>query len=167
MTDEEFVAFFTAMHPALLRYGMRQLDVDTAQEVALDTLRVVWEKKVPAPGTDDEQRQLVSLTYRIMDGLIRNSQRSSRRRDRLVATLSAQRPVDQAGLADHFDPGRVLDALAQLPEADQKMLSLLIDGYGVSEIAAILGRSPGAVSTRLSRARTKLRGLMAGEDSDG
>lgn len=169
VNDEEFTAFFATMHPALLRYGMRKLDVDTASEVALDALRVVWEKNIPAPQSDDEHRKLTGLTYTIMNGLINNSRRAAQRRIRLVEALtSEQQTLTQAepDLADHFIQGRVPDALSHLPAVDQEVLSLLIDGYGVSEIATILGCSPGAVSMRLGRARTRLRTLLEQEDAD-
>ncbi len=169
MNDEEFTAFFATMHPALLRYGMRKLDVDTASEVALDALRVVWEKNIPAPKSDDERRKLTGLTYTIMNGLINNSRRAAHRRIRLVEALtSEQQTLTQAepDLTDHFIQGRVPDALSHLPAVDQEVLSLLIDGYGVSEIATILGCSPGAVSMRLGRARTRLRTLLEQEDAD-
>ncbi|MDO4718628.1 MAG: sigma-70 family RNA polymerase sigma factor [Propionibacteriaceae bacterium] len=169
MNEEEFTAFFAEMHPALLRYGMRRLDVDTASEVALDALRVVWEKRIPAPRSDEERRQLRGLSYAIMNGLISNSHRAARRRFRLAEALASEqrvRPDYEPGLAEHFVDGRVPEALSQLPARDQEILSLLIDGYGVGEIATILGCSPGAISTRLGRARAKLRTLLKQEDAD-
>lgn len=169
MDDDEFKAFFATMYPALLRYGMRKLDVDTANEVSLDTLRVVWEKDIPAPRSDDERRRLTGLTYTIMNGLINNSRRATRRRIRLIEALTSERQtLAQVGpdLADHFPNGRVPEALSQLSAPDQEVLSLVVDGYGASEIAAILGCSAGAVSTRLGRARAKLRSILEQEGSD-
>ena len=162
MNDDEYTAFFATMHPALLRYGMRRLDVPTANDVAIDTLRIVWQKDLPAPKSDDERSQLIGLTYAIMNGLINNSRRTARRRTRLMEALKAEQvhPSASPDLADHLSQGRVPQALSQLSAVDQQVVLLLIDGYAVSEIASLLGYSPGAVSTRLGRARAKLRSLL-------
>lgn len=169
MDDDEFKAFFTMMHPRLLRYGMRQLDVDTANEAAIDALRAVWSKKLPSPRSEDKRRQLSSLAYTIMNGLITNNLRAARRRYRLLDALKTEqqtRPAVEPDLADQFTDSRVLEAIGTLPVLDQKMLSLLINGYGVGEIAAILDTSPGAISMRLSRARAKLKTLLEQEQTD-
>ena len=167
MDDDEFKAFFTMMHPRLLRYGMRQLDADTAGDAASDALRVVWSKHVASPQSEDEQRQLASLTYTIMNGVISNILRAERRRFRLVDALKSEQhaaPQVEPDLADQFIDGHVPEAIRTLPAADQEVLSLLIDGYGVNEIAEFLGTSPGAISMRLSRARTRLRTLLEHPD---
>lgn len=171
MTDDEFKQFFGLMHAKLLRYAMRKLDVDTANEAAIDTLRTIWDKELAAPTTDDEARQLQSLTYKIMDGIISNSLRAGRRRARLVDALITQQQTlgePEPGTAGHYAvDGDVPALLAELSAADQQILSLLIDGYSVTEIATILDCTPGAASMRLARARNRLRAKLEPEQSDG
>jgi RNA polymerase sigma-70 factor (ECF subfamily) len=53
------------------------------------------------------------------------------------------------------------DAVAQLPEAHQKALRLRIEGYEVSEIAQMLGRSMRSTERQLQEARQKLAVLLA------
>lgn len=59
----------------------------------------------------------------------------------------------------------VMEAVNRLP-SDFKDVVLLhyYQGYGVAEIAQLLGIAEGTVSSRLSRARTKLQTIMKEED---
>lgn len=58
----------------------------------------------------------------------------------------------------------IMGAVNQLP-GDFKDVILLhyYQGYGITEIATILGLPEGTISSRLSRARTKLQRIMEGE----
>lgn len=160
MTDDEFRAFFAVIHPALLRYGLRRLDADAANEAAIDALRIIWSKDLAFPENEPERLRLFSLSYTVMDGLIRNALRAAVRRSRLVEAMKSEQRVRssaQAGPEELLAEPDLPDAVRRLPEADRTVLVLLIDGYGVSEIAEVTGASPGAVSMRLSRLRAKLR----------
>ncbi len=60
----------------------------------------------------------------------------------------------------------VRDALASLPiEYREPLVLQVLGGYSCSEIAQVLGLKPGAVMTRLFRARQKLRNLLHGDES--
>jgi len=174
VTDDEFRAFFAVIHPSLLRYGLRRLDADAANEAAIDALRIIWSKDLAFPESEPERLRLFSLSYTIMDGLIRNAMRAAGRRARLVEALKSEQRVHSSaepGPAE-LGPAELLvdpdlpDAVRGLPEADREVLGLLVDGYGVAEIAEVLGVSPGAVSMRLSRLRTKLRTQLRGRRGD-
>lgn len=55
-------------------------------------------------------------------------------------------------------------ALKTLPEASREALLLqVIGGYSCEEIAEMVGSQPGAVMTRLSRTRQKLRDVLKGD----
>lgn len=55
-----------------------------------------------------------------------------------------------------------LEELFSLPPEDRAVIHLYYyDGYSTDEIARILGQRPGTVRSRLSRAREKLRRLLA------
>ena len=55
----------------------------------------------------------------------------------------------------------VLEAVNSLPEKYRTVIHLFYyEGYSTEEIAALTGRRPGPVRTRLSRARDKLRKLL-------
>ena len=54
-----------------------------------------------------------------------------------------------------------LEELYALPPEDRAVIHLFYyEGYSTEEIAALTGRRPGTVRTRLSRARDKLRKLL-------
>ena len=58
-----------------------------------------------------------------------------------------------------------LEELWSLPPADRAVLHLYYyEGYSTEEIARMTGQRPGTVRARLSRAREKLRRLLAEEE---
>ena len=75
-----------------------------------------------------------------------------RRVDPLPDTLSAPGPEEY----------QELEELLSLPPEDRAVIHLYYyEGYSTEEIARILGCRPGTVRSRLSRARDKLRKLLA------
>lgn len=61
--------------------------------------------------------------------------------------------------------GEVLDAVRQLPERDRYAIYLYYyEGLPVKEIANILGERNGTTTSRLSRARKRLKSLLKGDD---
>lgn len=59
----------------------------------------------------------------------------------------------------------VAAALAALEPDDRRLLLLAIEGFDGNELAVMLGTTPGAVRTRLSRARARVRVAVRGEDA--
>jgi len=169
----EFEAFFRSVHPRLLRYARRAVDAATAQELAAQALQSLWTKDLPAATDEVQERQLQSLAFRILDGLLLNEVRSRRRQLRLMGAVlddeltRCQEVRDVAdlsaldGLSDSTS-----SALGALSDPDRAVVALLVDGFRVHEIATILGATPGAISMRLSRAKHTLRDHLAGEADD-
>ena len=152
------------MHPKIVRYARRWLDVDAAGEVANDTMRSLHAKAPANPRSDEENRRLQSLCYRISEGLIKNELRAERRRDALFRALSRQNEAEFAVQHD-FSDGVLGDAevsrlLGELSPTDQTVLSLLLDGYRVSEMALVLECTPAAATMRLKRAKENLKLLL-------
>ena len=76
------------------------------------------------------------------------------------------RPLEEAeGVpAPQPEPGGVLEAVLSLPESYHLPVHLFYyEGMSVEEIGAILGKRPGAVRTRLTRARAMLRDKLKEE----
>lgn len=167
MEVEEFEAFFRSMRPKLLRYAMRSLDADTANDIALEALHVVWTKKIPTPADEMGWRRLRSLTFSVADGLVRNANRAQWRRSRLTGALlrqgeavaAVERDVAEV-VAEQASLDELYPVLRELSVTDREVIDLVVDGYRVAEIAEILGCSPGAVSMRLRRARANLKRLL-------
>jgi RNA polymerase sigma factor (sigma-70 family) len=65
--------------------------------------------------------------------------------------------AEEVALSGHLDP-HLADALAALPESQREVLLLrVVAGLDVSEVAAVIGRSEGAVKQLQHRALTTLR----------
>jgi RNA polymerase sigma-70 factor (ECF subfamily) len=77
----------------------------------------------------------------------------------------AKRPVHLGDRGPGRSPGPhddLIDAIAALPEGSQEVLHLhYAHGYSCEEIAQMLGLQVGSVTSRLTRARRKLRELLS------
>ena len=74
--------------------------------------------------------------------------------------------LDAAGQvpAPEAEEGSLLTALELLPPKYRTVIYLYYyEGYAAREIAQLLGESPAAVSTQLSRGRARLRTLLESE----
>ena len=73
-------------------------------------------------------------------------------------------PLDENIAQDYGeDTFEVLDAVQTLPTPDRYAVYLYYyEGYGVKEIGKLLKEPEGTVSSRLSRARKKLRAILEG-----
>ena len=73
-------------------------------------------------------------------------------------------PLPDTLPAPAVEEREVLEELFALPPADRAVLHLYYyEGYSTEEIARMTGQRPGTVRARLSRAREKLRRLLAEE----
>lgn len=163
----EFEAFFRDMHPRLVRYAKRQLDPDTALDVASQAMQTIWAKNVAAPVDDSETRRLQSLAYRIVEGHIRNALRARGRFGRVVVAVAETRrrePTHISDIADLVVDDDTIEWLEKLSVTDREVLALVADGYSVSEIALVLDCTPGAVSMRLQRAKRNLKLILGRGD---
>ena len=165
---DAFSRFYDLTAPmafGLIRRVLR--DPEAAAEVLQDVFWQVWQdasRYDPARGTPEAWLVMRAKT-RAIDRL-----RSIRRRDRtFVAPVDesvAQRSSDQAPnpavVAE--DRGLIQAALAQLPEAQRRVIELaFFEGLTQSEIAARLGEPLGTVKTRARLGLDRLRGALGGE----
>jgi RNA polymerase sigma-70 factor (ECF subfamily) len=165
---DAFSRFYDLTAPmafGLIRRVLR--DPEAAAEVLQDVFWQVWQdasRYDPNRGTPEAWLVMRAKT-RAIDRL-----RSIRRRDRtFVAPVDesvAQRSSDQAPnpavVAE--DRGLIQTALAQLPEAQRRVIELaFFEGLTQSEIAARLGEPLGTVKTRARLGLDRLRGALGGE----
>jgi RNA polymerase sigma-70 factor (ECF subfamily) len=112
--------------------------------------------------------QLGSWLYRIVyNACIDELRRTGRRPEPVdVSEPVWDRPSGGSGPEQQVDAAdRARRALAALPE-DQRVTVLLVDGEGMDnlEAAEVLGVAPGTVASRLFRARTEMRRVLAQDD---
>jgi RNA polymerase sigma-70 factor (ECF subfamily) len=135
---------------------------EDAADVVAETFLVAWRRGPELPAGDEARLWLYGVARRVLANHHRGGQRrerlGERLRQRILATVAA-------------DPGAevperlaVQAALGRLGEVDREVLTLTVwEGLQPREVATVLGVSPEAVRTRLSRARGRLRELV-GDD---
>ncbi len=148
--DESRRERFEEVAPGLIepvrRFLARRTDPATAEDVLAETLLVCWRRATELP---DEPLPWV---YGVARNCLRNAERAARRQERVAARLMAQ-PADP-GPPD--DPA-LDEAMATLRPEEAELLRLWAwEQLTPAEIAVVLGISPNAASTRLTRAKKKL-----------
>ncbi|MDN4174639.1 sigma-70 family RNA polymerase sigma factor [Nocardioides sp. SOB77] len=147
-----FEALAAGLVEPLRRYLARRTDPATADDVLSETLLVCWRRLEEVP------EEPLPWAYAVARHALANAERSARRQRRVAGRVAALDPP-AAVTADEPEVDVPLDeALAALRAEDAELLRLWAwEQLGPSEIAAVLGLTPNAVSIRLHRARGRLR----------
>lgn len=117
---------------------------DLSQEIRFQAWR--------AFGRYDSSRPFSTWLFRVALNVALDFSRRRRLRPPTVE-LPDELPATEPGAAN-----ALLDqVLAELSDADRALLILLLEEYSHEEMAATLGISTGAVTTRVSRLRARLR----------
>lgn len=146
--------------PGLLAYFIRRTPVrEDAADLLSDTMLVLWRRARDAPVDDAQLRPwLFGVAHRVLQ----RHRRSWARRE--AATQRLRSELEQhsySGFTETDDAHRVRDALRELPELDQHIITLVHwEGFTQAEAASILGRNPSTVRTRYERARHRLRAVL-------
>jgi RNA polymerase sigma-70 factor, ECF subfamily len=168
--DEQALAeLIDTASPWLLNVAQAMLqDHDEAEEVVMDTFRIVWQNVAPeGEGNLGLMPYLLRVTrHRAIDRL-----RSRRRRERKLSAATSYagtREVPTTELDEAGRPGwhvhtQVHSALSGLPPDQRAVVRLAyFEGLTQSEIAAELSIPLGTVKTRLRLAFGNLRTVLAG-----
>lgn len=167
MTDDEFTRLFEDHYSAVLAYGLRRVDPDTARDVAAETFLVAWRQLQVAP--QGPRPWLLAVARRVLA----NELRRQGRHDRLNDRIGEAARVDDRGLVhpDHAEAvvnaSPVAAALASLPSRDRELLQLVgWEQLDQRAAAQVLGCSVGALRVRLHRARRRLHAAIADLESE-
>lgn len=156
-TEEQAERLVSEYADLLLRVGYTWTgDPDDAQDVCQTVLLRRLTADRAFDGAEGERAWMI----RVAINECKNLHRSAWRRHR--AELDEARDV-----AVHLPEGddALFQAVEGLPAPYRQVIFLhYYEGYGVGEIAELLGVRPNAVSTRLARARNKLRQTLGGEE---
>jgi RNA polymerase sigma-70 factor (ECF subfamily) len=147
--DDRFRALFVEAYPALQRYAHhRGLAGADADDLVAEVFAIAWRRLDDVPADDP-----VPWLFAAARNVWRNGLRSRHRRSALLGRLP--RPAPEPPPPE--PPGRVRAALETLHRDDQELLRLVAwDDLTPSQIAAVLGCTPGAARVRIHRARTRL-----------
>lgn len=142
----------------LLAYFLRRLARDDAVEAAADVYLAAWRRINDVPDGLDARLWLFGIARNVL----RNRERTDRRRRRLAARLGTIRAdpdeLPEAVVLRRAQDTEVLNALARLRPADREVMTLrLWEEATYDEIAALLGCSRHAAEQRYAKALQRLR----------
>jgi RNA polymerase sigma-70 factor (ECF subfamily) len=156
--------------PTLYRVSCAEFALPADREEAVaECIAKAWEKS----GHLREERYFRTWLVRILINVCHDIQRRNSREvlafcDLEIETALEPEPGPEPGLElepeSLWDEDRIADlreALAKLDAASREALVLFyLEDYSTAEIADLLDEKPGAIRTRLSRARTRLLHLL-------
>lgn len=157
MEQNEFEIEAKRMRPALLRMAIRYLEnSDEAEDVVQDALLKLWFLREKL----DQYRSVDALAIVVTKHLCINRLRGVR-----IEKVDLNQGISIGGgenpemkLVEEERMQEVLEVLSVLPDLQQSILRMKhIEGFEVEEIARLIGSTPIAVRTNLSRARKKVR----------
>jgi RNA polymerase sigma-70 factor (ECF subfamily) len=163
-----FRALYTAHVDAVLGYALRRVAApEDAADVVAETFLVGWRRLDELTRAEQPRLWLYGVARRVLA----NQRRGGRRRDDLGRRLRTELPVVVPDHAEHVAAVTTFRAaLRGLRRLDREVLELTLwEELSPQEVAVALGISPGAVRTRLSRARARLRDVLdpaAGDEPD-
>ena len=149
---------FRAAYPKLAGWVRRLVDDDeVAHEIAAEAfvrLLARW-TKVDSPN---------SYLYMIATNLVRDHWRKTERERRALRTVTASADSDPVA-----HPAEDVDVRNLIQDLPQRMRNAFLlhyyAGFGVREVAALLGRPEGTIKADLFQARNRLKATMG--ESDG
>jgi RNA polymerase sigma-70 factor, ECF subfamily len=144
---------FNACYPRLAGWVRRLVDDDdTAHEIASEAFTRLLSRW---SGLDNPQ----SYLYMIATNLVRDHWRRSGRERRAIRTLTAAAPPDPA-----YHPAEDVDVRALIEALPARLRSAFLlhyyAGFGVREVATMLGRPEGTVKADLHHARARLKSAL-------
>jgi RNA polymerase sigma-70 factor (ECF subfamily) len=163
-----FAAIFDRHFVTIHRYLARRLGGASADDLAGEVFRVAFERRETFDARADRARPWL---YGIATNLLRNHRRSEQRRLRAFERLVVEAGVDT--LADDFvrsvarvdaeaSRRQISLAIEELAPRDRDALILFaVEGLTYREVGLALGIPIGTVRSRINRAGTQLRELLA------
>ena len=158
-----FVRLYRRHYDAVFRYCVHRLfERQAAEDVTSDVFLKVVENIHCFRGNEHQFRNWL---YRIATNAVNNYLRKTARRNRLlnVAREQTNSPVTDCGeLADKR--ALLREAVFALQPRYQTIITLrFFENLKLTEIAEVLGSSPGTIRSQLARALVKLRKVLATE----
>lgn len=151
--------------PHLRRYARALTgDLTRADDLVQDTLERAWIKfHLWQPALE-----LRPWLFTIMHNLYVNQVRAHVRRERIAAPEGeTQESSARPNQTDMLEVAEVLACLDRLPPEQREVLLLVsLESLNYVQVGKILGIPVGTVTSRLARARARLRDLLEGDASD-
>ncbi len=150
--------FFNACYPRLAGWTRRLVDDDeTAHEIASEAFTRLLSRW---SGLDNPQ----SYLYMIATNLVRDHWRKTGRERNAIRVMTAAGPADPV-----YHPAQDVDVRALIQALPERLRSPFLlhyyAGFGLREVAAMLGRPEGTIKADLFNARARLKAAI-GEPRD-
>jgi RNA polymerase sigma-70 factor, ECF subfamily len=145
--------FFNACYPRLAGWVRRLVDDDeTAHEIASEAFTRLLSRW---SGLDNPQ----SYVYMIATNLVRDHWRKTGRERNAIRVMTAAGPADPA-----YHPAQDVDVRALIQGLPERLRSPFLlhyyGGFGLKEVAAMLGRPEGTIKADLFNARARLKAAI-------
>ena len=151
---DAFTGFFDEHYAAVLQYGMRRVDAETARDVAAETFLVAWRRLDAVP--DVPRVWLLAVARRVLANELRRQGRQDRLTERVGQSVHTLQ-TDQDHASAVAETSAVAGAMAALSDRDRELLQLIgWEGLDQRAAAQVLGCSVTALKVRLHRARRRL-----------
>lgn len=163
MKDKQFDV--VGQLPALLRYARALVhDPADAEELVHETLLRAYERRDSYDTRRSLRPWLFSLLHNLFVDIYRRRQMEERAVDALMNSAAAS--PSPADADTRVQLAQIHQAFTRLPDAQRAALHLVaVEGLSYQEAADALGIPVGTLMSRLSRARTALREMDAGEQT--
>jgi len=164
---ERFGALFDRHATSIYRYVARRIGPNAADDLVAETFLTAFRRRERYDGQHADARPWL---YGIATRLIGRHRRDEGRFFRAIARTGldpAAEPVADlatARVAASAVRRQLADAVAGLSQPHRDVLLLTASGLGYTEVAQALGISVGTVSSRLVRARRKVRASLGATD---
>ena len=164
---ECFGVLFDRHAPAISRYAARRLGPDAADDLVAETFLAAFRRRGRYDGAQADARPwLYGIATRLIGQHRRDEVRFLRAIARTGVDPAAEPVADQVAdrVAAQAASRELAAALAGLSQAQRDVLLLVASGLGYEEAARALAVPAGTVSSRLARARRKVREALGGHD---
>lgn len=155
-TADDFERYALDLMPDLLRYFVRRVPADDAEDCLSESLAILWRRRTKLPGDATDRR---AWAYGVARKVAANHRRKLARRREVGPVPDTAAPAGDLAPAQE----QALAALAALNQRDRELIRLVIwDGFGVGEAGRLLGLGEATARSRYARAKARLRSFLAG-----
>ena len=164
---ERFGELFDRHAPAIFRYVTRRLGPDAADDIVAETFLTAFRRR---NRYDTAHPNAGPWLYGIATKLISHHRRDEVRFFRAIARTGVDPAADPVAdrvterVAASAVRRQLADAVADLSAVHRDVLLLTAGGLAYDEVAGALGIPVGTVSSRLTRARRKIRATLGSTD---
>jgi RNA polymerase sigma-70 factor (ECF subfamily) len=160
---DDFEEIYRRTSADILAYLVRRVAArEDAADLLAEVYLIAWRRRHVVPSAPQDRLWLFGVARRQLLAHHRVETRRHATADQLRAELARGSPPTSGRTGGHTEAARAVhDALAQLTEVDQELLTLTVwDGLTPTEAAKVVGLSAGGARVRLHRARAQLAQLL-------